>query len=379
MNKSVIIIGGGIAGASAAYFLSEYVPVVLLEAEEFLGTRSSGRSSEQFTIGIAAETMRRMGEASRKFFTDPPSGFCDDPLVSPRGCLTVGRLDQKEKLDRLYKRITSVGALAKYVNKEETKALFPMLRDENFDIGVYEVDAMDIDANLLMQSYAKGAKARGANVVTRAKVCRIERKSDVWEVETESDTFTSDRLVNAAGAWVDEIANLAGIAPVGITPRRRSAFTFNRPEGLDVSGWPHVTSLDYQWYVQPARDCLVGSLAEAVAVPPGEVYPEDLDIAQAVYNIEQATRFEISKPLSTWAGLRSFVGDKSPVCGTRPGDHGFFWLAGQGGCGILTSPAMGSAMAALMLGVELPAEHRDLGITPHDLSPCRASISSSKS
>lgn len=377
MDKSVVIIGGGMAGVSAAYFLSELVTVVLLEAEQFIGTHSSGRSAEQFTIGIAAETMRRMGEASREFFTTPPAGFCSEPLVSPRGCLTVGRIDQHEALDKVYNRIISVGARARYVDREEALTLFPMLRSEGFDKGVYEPDSMDIDSNLLLQSYSRGAKARGAKILTRAKVSGIEKRSDGWIVMTAQENFECDMVLNAAGAWVDEIAKIAGVTPIGITPCRRSAFTFNGPEHMDASGWPHVCNVDYKWYVQPAGEGMIGSLAETVPVPPGDAYPEDIDIAQAVYNIEQDTCLKIGKPLSAWAGLRNFVADKNPVCGSRSGEEGFFWLAGQGGCGILTSPAMGQAAAALMLGKELPVTQRELGIKPEDLAPDRASIQSS--
>lgn len=361
------------AGASAAYFLSRGASVVLIEREEALGLHSSGRSSEQFTVGITADTMRRLGQASRSFLENPPEGFAPLPLLAPRGCLTVGRTDQQASLQRLHGRLTGVGAEARYVDRDEALQLFPALRAEKFDSGVLEPGAMDIDVNTLLQAYLRGAKGRGAKVLTNANVTSIERSSGKWLVRTAAGDITSSMVLNAAGAWVDEITKLAGLAPIGLIPHRRTAFTF-LPRGVDASRWPHVSNVDYRWYVSPRGDSLVGSLADAVPVAPGDVYPDDLDVAQGIENIEQDTTFEIGRPLSKWAGLRNFVADKNPVCGTRADAEGFFWLAGQGGCGILTSPALGQAAAALMLGHALPDEQRALGITPEDLSPNRKGL-----
>jgi D-arginine dehydrogenase len=375
MQADITIIGGGMAGVSAAYFLSQGAAVVLLEREEALGLHSSGRSSEQFTVGIGADTMRRLAQASRSFLETPPAGFAPLPLLAPRGCLTVGRADQQASLQRLHDRLTGVGAQARYVDRAEALQLFPTLRADKFDSGVFEPGAMDIDVNTLLQSYLRGAKANGAKVLTNATVNTIERKSGKWLVTTPAGDISSSMVLNAAGAWVDEITQLAGLAPIGLTPHRRTAFTF-LPTGVDASRWPHVSNVDYHWYVGPRGDSLVGSLADAVPVPPGDVYPDDLDVAQGIENIEQDTTFEIGRPLSKWAGLRNFVADKNPVCGTRPNANGFYWLAGQGGCGILTSPALGQAAAALMLGRELPDAQRALGITPDDLAPNRKGLQS---
>lgn len=375
MQADITIIGGGMAGAAAAYFLSRGASVILLEREEASGLHSSGRSSEQFTVGIGADTMRRLAQASRSFLENPPAGFAPLPLLAPRGCLTVGRTDQQASLQRLHDRLTGVGAEARHVDRDEALRLFPALRAENFDSGVFEPGAMDIDVNTLLQAYLRGAKANGAKILTNASANAIERRSGKWIVITPAGEVSSSMILNAAGAWVDEVTKLARLAPIGLTPHRRTAFTF-LPTGLDASRWPHVSNVDYRWYVSPRGDSLVGSLADAVPVPPGDVYPDDMDVAQGIENIEQDTTFKIDRPLSKWAGLRNFVADKNPVCGTRADAEGFFWLAGQGGCGILTSPALGQAAAALMLGRELPDEQRVLGITPDDLSPSRKGLQS---
>lgn len=375
MQADIAIIGGGMAGASAAFFLSRRASVILLEREDAFGLHSSGRSSEQFTVGIGADTMRRLAQASRSFLENPPAGFAPLRLLSPRGCLTVGRTDQQASLRRLHGRLTDVGAEARYVDRDEALQLFPALRADKFDTGVFEPGAMDIDVNTLLQAYLRGAKVNGAKVLTNANVSAIGRAAGKWVITTPAGTITCSMILNAAGAWVDEVTRIAGLPPIGLTPHRRTAFTF-LPTGIDASRWPHVSNVDYHWYVSPRGDSLVGSLADAVPVAPGDVYPDDVDVAQGIDNIEQDTNFQIGRPLSKWAGLRNFVADKNPVCGTRADANGFFWLAGQGGCGILTSPALGQAAVALMLGRELPEEQRALGIEPSNLAPDRKELTS---
>lgn len=375
MQADIIIIGGGIAGISAAYFLSQHASVIVMEREDSIGYHSSGRTAAQFTAGISADTMRRLAHASRSFLHEPPSGFAPERILSPRGCLTLGRADQEMRLKRLYDRLISADARVRYLDRSDAFRVFPAFVESGVAYGVYECDAMDIDVDMLLQGYARGAKARGTKILTRAPAIAIEKKSGQWVVSTPSDTISAPLLLNAAGAWVDEITRLAGLEPIGLTPHRRTAFTFAAPHGVDTSRWPHVSNLDYQWYIQPdAGGILMGSLAEAVPTLPSDVYADDVDVAQAIQNIEQDTILRIDRPLSTWAGLRNFVADKNPVSGTRPGADGFFWLAGHGGCGILTSPALGQATAAVMLDRELPEPLRELGISAADLAPDRKTL-----
>ena len=375
MKADIVVIGGGIAGAAAAYFLSRSASVILVEREAAVGYHSSGRSAEQFTVGISATTMRRLAEASRAFFLSPPREFGSQRLVTPRGSLTVGRASQRAELERLYERVTGVGAAARYLDRDEAIAAFPALVASGVDGGVLEPNAMDIDTGALLQGYVRGGKSRGAQLLIDAAVTSIEKRAGVWIVGTSRGTISAPLVLNAAGAWVDEVTELAGLEPIGLVPYRRTAFTFASPPGVDTSTWPHVCNVDYKWYVKPGYDSLMGSLAEAVPTKPGDVYPDDMDVAQAIDNIEQDTSFRIDKPLSTWAGLRSFVRDRNPVAGTRPGADGFFWMAGQGGCGILGSPALGEAIAALMLGRDLPKEQRALGIEVADLAVTRKTLS----
>ncbi|KRE09723.1 FAD-dependent oxidoreductase [Bosea sp. Root381] len=374
MRVDVAIVGGGIAGASAAYFLAKHGSVALIEREQHFSYHSSGRTAAQFTVGIGAPTMRRMAQASRAFLEAPPEGFAEQPILTPRGCLTVGRSEQAATLHRLEEHLASVGAQARRLSRDEALALFPALRAERIDAGVYEPDAMDIDVDVLLQGYLRGARAAGAHLFTRADVQTIMRADGRWRLSWNGGEIEAEVLVNAAGGWTDAVAATAGLAPLGVVPHRRTAFTFALQTEFDARDWPHVGTVDYDWYVKPEPGCLMGSLADAVPVAPFDAYPEDIDVAQAIENIERDTRLRVGRPLSQWAGLRSFVRDRNPVAGMRREAPGFFWLAGQGGCGILTSPAMGQAIAALVAGKPLPDPIKQLGVAEADLSPERESL-----
>lgn len=371
MKFDVIVIGGGFAGAASAYFLAPHCSVLLLEREPAPGTQSSGRSAEQFTVGIKSDTMRGLAAASRPFFDSPPQGFAENKLLSPRGCLTVGERSHEARLRNLYDRIVSVGAAANMLSGEEALAKFPALRGEDVELAVYEPGCTDIDGEALMQGYLRGARAHSARIEVSAHIRSIEQSGDRWHLSTNLGDFSADVLVNAAGAWVDEVAKLAGVAPIGIMPMRRTAFTFLAPTEYQVDDWPHVFKLDRQWYLKPETGRFMGSLADEVLSEPGDVYPEDIDVAQAIANIEEDTLLRVGRPISTWAGLRNFVIDRDPVIGTWAADPRFIWAAAQGGCGVLSSPALGQLVAATALGREVPDDIINFGGDPAALGPDR--------
>ena len=371
MKFDFIVIGGGFAGAASAYFLAPHCSVLLLERETALGTQSSGRSAEQFTVGIKSDMMRGLAAASRPFFDSPPEGFAANKLLGPRGCLTVGMKSHEARLRNLYDRIVSVGATADMLSGEEALAKFPALRGDDVELGVYEPGCADIDGEALMQGYLRGARANAARVEVSALIRSIERAGGRWRLSTDQGDFSANILVNAAGAWVDEVAKLAGIAPIGIMPMRRTAFTFLAPAEYQVDDWPHIFKLDRQWYLKPETGRFMGSLADEVLSEPGDVYPEDVDVAQAIANIEEDTLLRVGRPVSTWAGLRNFVIDRDPVIGARGADSGFVWAAAQGGCGVLSSPALGQMVAARALGREVPEHIIGSGVDPEALGPSR--------
>jgi len=373
MSDDVLIIGAGIAAASLGYFLAPHTRVTLLEREAQPGYHSTGRSAALFLASYGTEQVRALTRASRTFLDQPPPGFVDVPILSPRGALFAATPEQADLLDEHCALLASLSPLSRRLSRDATVAMVPVLRPERLLGGALEPDASDIDVHALHQGYLRGLRRLGGQLVCDAEVTHIERHGAEWIVQVGGREHRAALLVNAAGAWCDEVARLAGVAPIGLQPKRRSAFTFAPPPGLDVARWPSVVGADESWYIKPDAGVLLGSPANADPVPPHDVQPEELDIALAVDRIETATTLRIRRPIRTWAGLRSFVADGDLVGGFDAHVPGFFWVAAQGGYGIQTSAAMGQACAALLRGEPLPQQLADFGLTPAMLSPARLS------
>jgi D-arginine dehydrogenase len=220
---------------------------------------------------------------------------------------------------------------------------------------VYDPDASDLDAALLLQGFIRGARARGATFALSSRITRISRGHFGWDLATDSDVHRAAYLVNAAGAWADAIAQMAGVGPIGLEPRRRTAFLFDPPVGAEITRWPAAIALDESWYFKPEARMLMGSPADAEIVSPHDVVAEDFDVAVAVDRIEAATTMSIGRPRHMWAGLRSFVADGEPVCGSDPSDPAFFWAAALGGYGIQSAPAVGALLASQLLDEAVPS------------------------
>lgn len=372
----VLVVGGGMAGASAAYELAATHRVVVLEREAQPGYHTTGRSAALYTQTYGPPTARALTVASWDFYTRPPAGFADAPLLTPRGVLLVGRTDQEAELRQALdegrrftpaiRRLDSAGAL--------TRA--PVLRTDYVAGAVDEPDAMDIDVHGLLQGYLRGLKARGGRLVTDAEVTAIARADGLWRVDSPAGCFAAPVLVNAAGAWCDVVAGLAGIAPIGLVPKRRTAVlvdpvTDSPAVSQGVNGWPMVIDVADTFYAKPDAGRVMLSPADETPMEPCDVQPDEMDIAVAVDRVERATRLTVRRIAHSWAGLRSFVADKVPVAGFDDQAEGFFWLAGQGGYGIQTAPAMGRCVAALVGNGALPADVAALGVAPGDLSPAR--------
>lgn len=348
------IVGAGIAGAAAAFFAAPHARVLLLEREPQPGHHSTGRSAAMFEESYGPAPVRTLTRASRGFFEQPPAGFADAPLLRPRGALFIAAADRLAPLRALHDTLCAEGVAAEWLDTAAAQALCPVLRPEAVAAAVRDPGAADIDVHALHQGFLRGARTAGARLRCDAELRGLQRGAQGWTLDTSAGPFSAARVVNAAGAWADELAQRAGIAPVGLQPKRRSAFVFDPPAGLDVSRWPLVIDIDESFYIKPEAGLLLGSPANADPVPPHDVMPEELDIATAIHRIGEATTLAIRRPRRSWAGLRSFVPDGSLVIGPDPDEPSFLWLAAQGGYGIQSSPAAGQLAAALALGHESP-------------------------
>ncbi|WP_298832588.1 FAD-binding oxidoreductase [uncultured Piscinibacter sp.] len=353
-DTEVIIVGAGIAGASIAFFLSATHRVVLLEAEAQPGYHSTGRSAAMFMESYGTPTIRALTRASRAFYAAPPPGFGDTPLIAPRGAMYVGTPEQRGLLDLTEAELRPHAPDLRRLAPAEAIARVPVLRPQRVDGALLDPAAADIDVHALHQGFLRRAKANGATLVTDARVVALDRRDGAWTVCSATDRWRAPIVVDAAGAWADQLARLAGLPAIGLQPRRRAAFLFAPPADVAVSGWPCVCGVDEGWYFKPDAGVLLGSPANADPVEPHDVRPEELDIATGIAAIEAMTTLNIRRPSHTWAGLRSFVPDGDLVAGFDPLAPGFFWAAAQGGYGIQTAPAMGELCAAWLRGEDLP-------------------------
>jgi D-arginine dehydrogenase len=371
MYADFLVVGAGIAGASVAYFLAPHGRVVVLEREAHPGYHSTGRSVALFSETYGTPQVRALSCASRSFLEQPPPGFTETPILTPRGALMVARPGQDAAVDAELAAMRRVAPDVRRVEAAEALATVPVLRPEATGAAILEPGAADIDVNALHQGFLRGLKARGGELVCGAGVDAVSRVADGWEVRVGERCWRAAVLVDAAGAWADVLAHMAGVRPVGLQPKRRSAFTFAPPDGVDPRPWPAVIAFDESWYIKPDAGALIGSPANADPVEPHDVQPEEWDIAVAIDRIQTGTELSIRRPTRTWAGLRSFVADGDLVGGPAPDDPAFCWVAAQGGYGIQTCAAMGEACAALARGAPIPAHLAAHGIDAAMLSPAR--------
>jgi D-arginine dehydrogenase len=370
-TSGAIIIGGGIAGASAAYEISAFTSVILLEREAHCGYHSTGRSAASFTENYGNRLIRRLAMASRAFLEAPPGGFCDHPLLSPRGLLTIARTDQIEILDRQLALASALIPSIERITPEAAVAKAPILRRDYVAGAIFEPHSMDIDVSALHQGFLRAAKARGASIRVASAVERIARSNGQWVIGTLGGEVRAPVVVNAAGAWADAVAAMAGIAPLGLMPKRRTAFLVPAPEGMDIRAWPMVGDAGDEFYFKPDAGQILGSPEDATPSDPLDAQPDDLDVAIGVDRFERATTLNVRRVARAWAGLRTYTADSSPVVGPDETAEGFHWLAGQEGYGIKTSPALSRVCAAMIRGKPLPGDLTELGIDAQELSPAR--------
>ncbi|WP_243019076.1 NAD(P)/FAD-dependent oxidoreductase [Simplicispira sedimenti] len=366
------VIGAGIAGASVAWELAQNARVLLLEREAQPGYHTTGRSAALYMETYGTPRIRALTRASRAFLDQPPPGFADSPILSPRGVLYIAGPDQMDLLEAAWQELHTHSPSLRRLSPAELVERAPCLRLEALGGGLAESGAADIDVNGLHQGYLHGLRKQGGTVRMNAEVTALSRADGVWTVQLQDGSSVQTRtVVNAAGAWADVVGQLAGAAPIGLTPCRRTAFTFPAPEGLDLPSLPAIIAVDESFYIKPDARQLLGSPANADPMYPHDVVPEEIDVATGIWHIEQMTTFQIRRPSHTWAGLRSFVSDGDMVIGWDGQVDGLFWVAAQGGYGIQSAPGYALLARNLLLGEPLDASLVAEGVDAEGLSPRR--------
>ena len=370
----VVIVGGGMAGISAAYRIAPHRSVLILEQESQPAYHTTGRSAAMYMETYGTEQIRALTRASRNFFDNAVnSSFSDTPLLTPRGCIYVAAHDETKQMHALYDELRSNSPdNVQLIDKDEVMRLVPVMRPERVAGAIYEEHAEDIDVNTLLLSFLSGARKHGAEFHPSSTLASAERIDGVWHIHTsQGDTIKAYTLVNAAGAWVDVVAERCGVAPIGFVPCRRSAFTFDAPSDLDIKDWVLVVGIMENYYFKPDAGQLLGSPSNADPTEAHDVVAEELDIASGIYHIEENTILKIHRPNHTWAGLRTFAPDKDLVIGEDPTAEGFFWLAGQGGYGIQSAPGVSELVGCLLLDEPLTEDLTKEGVNPEVISPAR--------
>ena len=371
-SVDVIVIGAGIAGASVAYELSEGASVLLLEREDQPGYHTTGRSAAVFAPAYGNLPIRQLTAASRAFYEQNAGGLSDRPVLEPRGELLLARPDQLAALDRAEAELRVQIDHLERLDADALIERLPAIRPGYAAAALADDAAMDMDVAAIHQGFLNGFRRRGGRLVLDGEVTSLRRQAaSCWEVVSKAGVFRAEVVINAAGAWADEMAALAGAAKIGLVPKRRTAFIFDPKEIID-SAWPVVVDVDESFYFKPESGLLLGSPADETPSPPTDAQPDELDVALAVDRIEQATRWKVDRITRRWAGLRSFVADKTPVVGFDPACPGFFWLAAQGGYGIQTAPALARVAAALAKRSPLPEDILAFGLRADGLSPKRS-------
>jgi len=369
----VIVIGGGIAGLSAAARLARHGETVVLEAEAAPGVHSSGRSVAFSHFGLGDALVRGLTASSLEDLSAAP---VDDrpPPAKVHPALHIARADEKAELDELEAVHGHFAHDFERIDGDAACKLVPVLKagDGGVAHAILHRAALKLDSDAMLQGHVRDLRAAGGALVCNAPVEALRREGERWIIDTPGESYAANLIVNAAGAWADSIAKLAEVAPLGLTPLRRTVIQFRAPEGLDVAHWPFTKTVGAGFYMLPeGKTRLLASAMDEGASEPCDAQAEEIDVATAAHRVEQATTLEIRHIEHRWAGLRTFAPDCRPVAGFDPAAPGFFWLAGQGGFGLQTSPAMARAAEALVMGLAWPEEFTRFAITPDMMAPER--------
>jgi D-arginine dehydrogenase len=363
--SDILIIGGGVAGLSAAADLSEKASVTVLESEDQIGFHSSGRSATMMHYALGDRLVRELTLASRAFFEAPPPGFTEVPLGRRMAVLVHAREDERAELDALQAEIAPFADLER-LDARGVHELCPLLKDDALH-GIADRNGVRLDPHALLHGYLRVLREHGGELHTGARVEAIERRGTEWEVRTPGGSYVAPVIVNAAGAWADRIAQLAQVRPLGLQPMRRTIITFDAPAGIEVEGLPFAKTIKDELYFAPESGRLFASPMDEVPSDPCDAQPDEYEVALAAFRVEERTRMKVERIHSRWAGLRTFAPDRHPVAGYAVDVDGFFWLAGQGGFGLQTSPVLARIAGSLIAGDAWPVAD----VTPAELSPGR--------
>jgi D-arginine dehydrogenase len=368
-HVDVLVIGGGIAGASVGYFLAPSRKVLLIERESGYGYHTSGRSAAEWTACHFDGLMRALVLYGRPFLDAPPAGFTDRPLLERRGNLMFALEGGEADADEFYAQALPDNPQLKVPTVDEIRAIAPYLRTELIRRAIWDPDNCEIDVDGLHQGFLRGLRQAGGETRAGVELMGAQRKDGMWHARVGDEIVTADVIVNAAGAWGDTVAALCGVAPLGLEPRRRTAFTYD--PGFDATGVPAIDEMGSGFYFKSSGPVLMVSPGDQTPSAPCDAQPEEYDLAVAVDQLETLTTLRVQKMKARWAGLRTFTRDEHPVAGFDEQAPGFFWLVGQGGGGIMSASGLGDLAARIIVGDPWPTAAQDLHLSIESLSPAR--------
>jgi D-arginine dehydrogenase len=365
------VIGAGAAGASAAYALSRHGSVVVIEQEPQPAYHSTGRSAAVRSDAYGPRTWQILTTASTRFFASPPPGFSDHSVEKPLGALYLGTPAEEDALRSQARDLERRSVAAVLIGPEEARRLSPVVNMDGFSLALHEPGCVSLDAGAILHGFLRLARANGTEVMLGVEVRRLSRQGGAWRIESSRGPIEAATIINAAGAWVDEIATRAGLPRRGVRPLRRTAITFAPPAGSDFTRWPMTFDMAETWYFKPEGQHIMASPADLIPTEPCDAQPDEMDIAVAIDRVETATTMKVGRLTGKWAGLRTFAPDHQAVIGPDPAEPSFVWYAGQGGNGVMGAPAGGELCAALATGGAIPVELVRLGLTAEMVSPAR--------
>lgn len=372
MRCDVLVVGAGIGGASVASELSRHADVVLIEAEAQPGYHTTGRSAAFFAESYGGPLIRPLTTASGTFFRNPPEQFSDNPLISPRGCYHVFAAKDRGRAEKRFSAMQDAGLSSIILlSGDAVSRRIPVLRPDHVGGAIDDEGCRDLDVAAIHHGYLRQFKHHGGRLLCDAGLRTLEKNDFGWKAETSKAYITAKIVVNAAGAWADAVAQIAGAEPVGLSPMRRTIIIFH-PRKVPVdNGWPVVIDFDERYYFKPEQGRILASPADETPMVACDVQPDEMDIAITVDRLLHETFFDVPHIENSWAGLRTFSPDRVPVVGPDPRVPGFVWCAGQGGYGIQVAPALAALTAAMTLGHDIPQWLAAENIVPERYAPAR--------